>query len=171
MEFWFFSEDIEIDSLKGFNVIWTKHVSISISKNSSTLKAICFPQAWRNDIQKTNTGFTSVDAMYTTATTDGNAFKVDLVGAPSLGTWYWLRCAVSHSIAEYYLSDYGIQTLLAEKVYDNVRNDVPYRYFLTPNEKSTLKVENAKNYPNKLYLRSIYLFNDYIPTTYQFRNM
>ena len=171
MEFWFFSEDNEIDTLKGVNIIWTNHVSIHISKSTSSLKGICFPQAWRDDIQNSNAAFTNIDNMYNTATSVGNAFKTDLIGAVSLGSWYWLRCAVSHDLAVYYLSDYGIQTLLAEKVYNTVRNDVPFRYYMAPGKMTTLKVENAKNYNAKLYIRSISLFNDYIPTTYQFRHM
>ncbi len=171
MEFWFFSEDAEIDQLKGLNVIWTNHVSISISKSTANLQAICFPQAWRDDIQSSNTAFTNLSEMYNNALAKSNAFKTDITAAANLGSWYWLRCAVSHSIAKYYLSDYGIQTLLAEKVYDNIRNDVPFRHFLGPDQKSSLKIQNAKNNNKKLYLRNVNLFNDYIPTTYQFRHM
>ena len=109
--------------------------------------------------------------MYNSAIANGNAYKADITGQPSLGSWYWLRCAVSPNIMKYYLSEFPLVTLVADKVYDAQRNEVPFRYFYSPNEKSSLKIENAKDYPKKLYLRSVSLFNDYIPKTYQFKNM
>jgi len=170
MEFWVFSEDLT-DITSGVTIIWDKHVSIALLKTSSNkLGAYCFPQAYLDDLKgKTGTGITTLFS------TSRNAFLSEMDPVPGLGNWYWVRCAVSFMLEQYYATGTNIapvmQTLKPEILYDLVQNDVPFRKYFNGNEQVSLYVSGAKSHTKKIYLRNMYLFNDYLPPLYDFRYM
>ncbi len=170
MEFWVFTEDLT-DITSSMNIIWDKHVSISLLKTGSNkLGAYCFPQAYIDDL-KGKSG-TEITSLFSNAR---NAFLSDMTPVPNLGNWYWVRCAVSYMVEKYYVTGTNIapvlQTLKPEILYDTTQNDVPFRKYFDGNEQVSLYIIGAKNHTKKIYLRNIYLYNDYIPPLYDFRYM
>lgn len=140
---------------------------------SGTLSAICFPQGYLNDLSgKVGT------AIATLLGASANAYNYNL-GTPS-GAWTWVRCAASNYNRAFYVTDQTIttpiiNTMVPELVYSyggtKVYNDYPYRYFFKSGQTVSLKVQNISLHTKKIYLRSIYLFNDYLPPVYNFRYM
>lgn len=168
LEFWVFSES-QKDMTDGINIIYSNHIGVSIITNSSsTLSAICFPQAYRD----------SIDGLYGT-----NVYNVydeavnsrEHVVSTMPGTWSWIRCAVSSYEQVYYISDDTIQELKGELLYQvgstNYHEYRPYHYFFSNNTATTIKLQNMTRQTKKVYIRNIYAFNDYLPKNYAFKNL
>jgi hypothetical protein len=172
MEFWIFAELIS-DVTNGVNILWDKHVGIVMMKApSNNIGAYCFPQAYAISGLATATGST-FSTLQSSAT---NAVLVDMGSTITSGQWIWVRCAVSFPAAKYYVSymtvggtqTNSMQTLNPEKLYNTITNDYPYRYYFTSGERSSVFVKNISTHTKKIFLRNLYAFNDYIPTTYTF---
>ena len=163
-EFWIFTENFN-DVTNGVNVIYDNHVSISVIKTTADyLGGYCFPQAYKDDIKSLRGS--SIEAAF-------NAAKNKAVKnlATQVGVWSWVRCAVSNFEKKYYISDDPIQTLEAEILYNTTKTDYPYRHFYADSLKVDLKIENISQQTKKIYVRNLYVFNDYIPQNYLFKYM
>jgi len=151
----------------GIHFIWRNVGSVSLvrdSKTTSTLNAYCWPQDQRLDLQNTITDST-VNGL------TSNTLNYDVIQTNNANNqWVWVRCAVNFSNRQFYLSDNAIKTMQGDLVYGNVNNDVPFRYLWQNNELSSFTIANGSLNPNSdIMVRSIYLFNDYIPKGYLFK--
>lgn len=164
MEFWIFNEDYK-DITNGVNIIYEKHLAISVLLTASnTLGASCFPQAYYNDID--GLVGTNIDNAYSNAL---NKYRIDLTS--TTGEWSWVRCAVSNYDEYFYMNDSSMQTITAETLYDATLNVYPYRYFFYSGDTVDVKVQGISSHTKKIYLRYLYVFNDFLPQNYKFNYM
>ena len=157
MAFWIF-----VSNNNDFNipvsVLFEEHIEIVIEVSSS-LNAICFPQAYLkstgNDI---NTRFT-------------NALNKDRVQLSSTsGEWSWVICSVANYDMKYILNE-RTNKLNAEMLFKDQQNDYPYRYYFPDGAKKKLLITNLNKNNARIYLRSLFLFNDFIPYEHKFINL
>lgn len=151
----------------GIHFIWRNVGSVSLVrdlKTSSTLNAYCWPQDHRLDLQNT----------ITDATVNGlslNALNYDSIQTTNANNqWVWIRCAVNFTNRQFYLSDNSIKSMQGDLVYGMVNNDLPFRYLWQNNELSSFVIANGSlNASSDIMVRSIYLFNEYMPKGYLFK--
>jgi hypothetical protein len=93
------------------------------------------------------------------------------------GRWSWFQCFISYYNREFYLNE-NTQTLITETLYregnTEFKNDEPLgRFFndIKSQELSYLELKLTKNKNSKIYMRSFYLFKDYLPYNYNFKYM
>lgn len=164
IEFWLFTEDYA-DVTNGVNIIYDNHVSVAVLKTASnTLGANCFPQAYYNDI-KGKVG-TQIDIEFSNAL---NKVRTDLTN--KTGVWSWVRCAVSNYNKHFYINDTVMQSLTTETLYDSTKNIYPFRYYNFSNSKVDVLVQGIGSHTKKIYIRYLYVFNDFLPQTYKFNYM
>lgn len=164
MEFWVFNEDYT-DITNGVNIIYDRHVGISVMRTASnTLGASCFPQEYRNNIN--GLVGTLIDNEFNVAL---NKHRIDLTNVT--GVWSWVRCAVSNYNKHFYMNDSTMQPLTAETLYDSTLNDYPFRYYFFSKETVKVTIQGIASHTKKIYLRNLYVFNDYIPQHYTFKYM
>ena len=164
--FWVLFENMD-DLSNGFSVNWTNHMNIAFQKQPDRFYAYCFPQNYppysNNFENKTPKDIHDILLNKANATYD------DLSGQ-----WIWVTCFVS-----YYNKKFDLQgeeyTLEPEFMYDNYTTDHPFGYFFHEDEKDNSSLIISYNNQNaegngpatsKIYLRVLYLFNDYLPSTY-----
>ena len=77
-------------------------------------------------------------------------------------------CSVSNYDQKYMINgnDYSF---IPEKLYENTYNDYPYRFYFSNSAKKKLLIKNLNKNYSKIYLRSLFLFNDFIPIDYTFK--
>ena len=151
----------------GIHFVWRNVGAVSLVrdlKTSSTLNSYCWAQDHRLDLQNTITD-SSVNGLTL------NTLNYDVIQTTnSNNQWVWIRCAVNFTNRQFYLSDNAIKTMQGELVYGKVNNDVPFRYLWQNNELSSFVIAGASlNSSSDIIVRSIYLFNDYIPKGYLFK--
>jgi hypothetical protein len=165
IDLWFMNTSTSnLDS--GIHFIWRNIASISFTRDdtaSNTLNSYCWPQDYKLNLQAT-TGHKNINAL-TSSSMANNYDRTQTTN--SNNTWVWVRCSVNYTNRFFYMSANSKKTLVAERVYGDVINDVPLRYMFQNNEKSTFYIFNGKNNPNTdINCRSIYLYTDYIPPNY-----
>jgi len=164
MEFWVFNEDYT-DITNGVNIMYDKHLGISVLKTASnTLGASCFPQAYYNDIDG-KVG-NQIDTEFSSAL---NKHRTTLTN--QTGVWSWVRCAVSNYNKYFYMNGDALQTITAETLYDSTLNAYPFRYYFFSGDTVDVKIQGIASHTKKIYLRYLYIFNDFIPQTYKFEYM
>ena len=146
LAFWIFVENIN-EFTNAIEFIFEEHMKINIEVTNAQLNAICHPQLYLNDI---------------------NLNKKQVTLSSTSGEWLWVLCAVSNYDMKYELN--GIeQKIIPEYVYDTQSNDNPYRYYFTNGARKTFTVYKKVKNQSKVYLRSLYLFNDFIPYSYDIK--
>lgn len=172
IEFWTLVTNVQ-QVKTGYHLIWKNIISVSIVQDTTStgLDIYCFPQDY-----KLNVANTTGSAIHTLAS---NTANVDSIKTSNYnGKWQWVRCAVSNNQKEFYLSNNAIKQLKSDLMYTynqngvskSVLNDVPFRYFFKDSELSTFSLLGSnKNSSSDIYIRYVYLFNDYIPQSYAFK--
>lgn len=92
MEPWFYIED-SVQISQGINIIWEKHMSISILRDSTqtqTIVGVCFPQAYRDKVDwlRRNKIYNLYDKVL-------NKERYDYHAGSS--TWLFVKCALDRS--------------------------------------------------------------------------
>jgi hypothetical protein len=154
----------------GIHFIWRNIASISFTKDntvSSTLNSYCWPQDHRLTLQEI-TGNVNINAL----TTSSLVNNYDIIKTPtSNNTWVYVRCSVNWTNRFFYMTENNQKPLVSERVYGDIRNEVPFRYMFQNNEKSTFYIWNGKNNPNTdINCRSINLYTEYIPPNFDVKN-
>lgn len=166
LEFWTMVSSISNFS-SGVHVIWKNLVSVSMVKDSTTattLNIYCWPQDFKMNLIGT-TG-SSINALTSTA------YNYDSVALTSYGSsWVWVRCAVNGNDKIFYHSTNAEKTLKSDLFYKDATNSYPFRYMFQNNELTYFTVAGANNNSSSnIYFRNFYLFNDFIPSSYTFKN-
>ena len=167
--------------LNGINIIWNKHISLSVvaNKENDKLMYYCFPQDYlyspydlegREIINLANTPPLNIDK-----------FSIDISSINN--HWVHVRGAYSWDNELFYVkgikgdtgtdiyegnTDGNIEKIVTkENTYNpNGHIDYPFKYFL--NEKSELYIQNAKKNTNSpVTIRTLYLYNEYLPPSYK----
>ena len=157
MEFWFFVEN-SAELSPGINFFWELHMSISLlrdTSNRNTINAICFPQSYKDKVDKL--GGQEIITLYDKAL---NKDKYSFYQGSN--KWNFVRCAVDQTRKLYYINDNIELDLEGEILYGTTRNYRPFRYFKIRREHS-LKIQNARFNPTRIFLRQIKCYRDYIP--------
>ena len=156
LAFWFFVENSVLFN-KGVNIVWDKHISLSIlteSTDPSTIVGVCFPQAYRDKVID-KVGLEIFD-VYNSAV---NKAKYNFYGASS--KWNYIICSLDHMRSLFYLNDLGEEELKGEILYGTTRNYKAFRYF-DYNINSKLTIQHANLATTRVFLRSIRAFKDFI---------
>ena len=174
--FWIFFENHR-DIEKPINFIWQYHMQLSLQFVGNTFKAYCFPQNYKpySDILE-NSDFSLDEKTKKILNSATNEYTDDLSGS-----WTWFQCSLSYYNRYFYLNE-NRQNLISETLYKEgtieYKNDEPLGYFFNgiTEDLSSLKVEitaNRKEFPDhkRIYLRCLYLFNDFLPFNYDFKYM
>ena len=173
MAFWILLEDHKSVE-KSIDFIWQYHMKMSLIYDGS-FKAFCFPQNYEpySDILKDET--ISLEQRATNVLNSAlNEYTDNLSGI-----WIWFQCFLSYYNRIFYLNE-NQQTLITETLYKEgnteFKNDEPLGRFLNDvkgNELSTVELRVIKNKEKrkKVYIRSFYLFKDYLPYNYNFKYM
>ena len=177
--FWILLEEHK-DIIVPLNFIWQYHMQISLQydKDNSKFKAYCFPQnyfPYSKTIADSSLSLEVKTSQVLNSVT--NTYSGDLGGV-----WTWIHCSLSYNNRLFYLNE-NQKTLIAETLYKyegvEYKNDEPLGYFynkMTP-YLSTLEIQitgnrdRENNDHKKIYLRSFYLFRDYLPYNYNFKYM
>ena len=175
--FWIFFED-HTDIKKPIHFIWQYHMKLSLQYDGNTFKAYCFPQNYKPysdilDIPDTTLSLDEKTKQVLNSAT--NEYTDDLSGI-----WTWFQCSLSYYNRYFYLNE-NKQDLISETLYKEgtteYKNDEPLGYFFNGLDENLSKLEvkitaNRKNTGHKkLYLRCLYLFNDFLPFNYDFKYM
>ena len=159
----------------GVNIIWKNHMAISIVSDpttASSLRVLCFPQAFKQNISGI-TGSANLTSLL--GTTTNNAALTLL---SKNGVWISIRCAYSQNKNVFYLVDDNNivanpeLTIKGELLYANSNSNTnyinyAYRYYWPNNALTTFSIEGAGLNPvSKIYLANVHVFNDYLPQNY-----
>ena len=156
--------------INGFNVIWEKHIALSVVNDNinDKLTLFCFPQ----DYLFSPKGKKSQEIFIL----HEEAFNSEKFGINNIdynNTWVYVRCAfnwineiyyekvvkASHEVI--YQSDENI--VVKENTYEGKKVDYPYKYFFYVPDKSNLRIENQRLNTNSIInIRNIYLYNEYL---------
>jgi len=167
IEFWALNtNNINLD--KGLHIIWKNVGSVSLIrdlKTTTTLNTYCWPQDHKLDLLGSNTD-TIINNLSSTT------LNYDLLQTTSANNkWVWVRCAVNFTNREFYMNENTTKQLKPDLVYGDINNDLPFRYLWQNNETSYLIIAGASlNSSTDINIRSIYLFNEYLPKDYLFKN-
>ena len=169
MEFWIKLKNLEY-FLKGVNIIWDKHVSVSILTDTSKdkLSIICFPQDYLfSPYQKSGI------EILTEAERALNKYIIDLDLGSYDNEWFYVRCAYNWDLERYYLRTNKENTAgdYKEVEHENASTgqkvDYPFKYFFDTYEKYNAYIQNANlNTGSEVIMRNLYLFNEYLPIEY-----
>ena len=168
--FWIFLENKSMT--ESIDFIWKYHMRISLQYVGSSFKAYCFPQNYEPYSKILDDETISLDdrvkEVLNSAT---NEYTNDLGGE-----WTWFQCFLSYNNRYFYLNE-NEQNLITETLYregnTEFKNDEPLGWFFNGNtgDLSTLTLRLNKNDGKKIYMRSFYLFKDFLPYNYNFRYM
>ena len=146
MDFWFFVEN-SAELSPGVNLFWNNHLSITIlrdTSNKNTINAICFPQSYRDNIDKK--GGQEIIDIYDKAI---NKDKYSFYQGSS--KWNFVRCAVDQTRKLFYINDNLELVLEGEILYGTTRNYRPFRYFKI-NKEDKFEMQNARFNPTRIFL-------------------
>ena len=147
MAFWIFIDNVT--QLSSITFKFEDHLQIKLTPNTTNtnnLDIYCYPQMHFKSYEY-NQGIDTYSAS---------------------GEWLWIICSVSHYDNKFYLNDKYFE-LQAELLYTDTINDYPYRYFFTDINKKTFSILLQEPNTAKIYLRTMYLFNDFIPYNYNIK--
>ena len=171
MAFWILFEDHH-NVVNSLDFEWKYHMKISL-QHDSTFKAYCFPQYYEpyseilddKSIPLNEKGARGVLNVAMNEYTDDFS-----------GVWIWFQCFLSYNNRKYYLNE-NEQTLITETLYregnTEFKNDEPLGRFFNDidDNLSSVKLGVTSNKGKKVYMRSFYLFKDYLPYNYNFKYM
>ena len=172
MEFWLKIKNIK-SFLNGINAIWRYHVSISAFTDTSKdkLSLYCFPQDYL--VFLSGKKGRDILPLYIEAL---NKLNIDLDLTNKENTWIYMRCAYNWDNEIYYFESHVDGDIVVEngeftkeKTYDNNEVDYPYKFLFNEDKPETriAYIENAhQNKECEVYIRSFYLFNEYLPQNY-----
>ena len=146
MAFWIFIDNAS--KLTSIDFVFQDHLMIKLQKGVDGLDAYCYPQMHMKQ--------------YTY-----NVGEIPLI--PHSGEWHWMMCAVSHYDEKFYLNGNYFQ-LKPDALYNGIVNDYPYRYFFTNASLKYFTINIQYGNTAKVYFRTMYLFNDFIPYKYNIQN-
>ena len=161
--------------LNGINIIWENHVSISILTDTlkNKLSIYCFPQDYLSS-PKNKQGREIIDLAKDALNKD--VINIDLNDKEN--DWIYLRCAYSWDNEIFYLKSdtYNIngdeQELNHEYASDGRVVDYPFKYLFMEYYKYHVYIQNANlNSESEIYIRNLYLFNEYLPNAYDTKNV
>ena len=163
--FWIMLADEKELNREGFNVIWENHMQISLFYDATGLTAYCFPQNYPpySDILNTST---KTFAQKKSEILNGVQFNPPY----SNGKWQWFQCSLSYYNRYFYFNE-ATETLKAETLYLNSINDAPLGYFFHNDQSTKSQLILHYDKTTKIFMRSLYLFKDYLPYNYNFRYM
>ena len=157
MAFWIFISDV--NTLNSIEFIFDMHLKVEVKKDNANIKAFCYPQLYfKEEYYKTH---------------NVQNVKLSVTG----GEWFWIMCSVSNMDMMFSINGNDF-VLEPEMLYSDTINDYPLRYFFldtTGNgatENFHIKLNHPQTTPSAsaiIYLRSLYLFNDYIPYDYNIK--
>lgn len=165
MEFWMMSSANTLTS--GIHFIWRNHVSITILQNPTTvanLNVYCWPRDYLN-FNLENTFGSSIPTYQTSLADNSSVYTLTSYG----NSWIFIRCAVNYNNRNYYLNvsdNLTNKNFVNERISSNNLNDHTFKYFYQPGEKTLFKIVGGyKNTGTNIYLRTLSLFNEFLPNT------
>lgn len=152
--------------LSGINLVWEKHISLSILTDSTTdqLTYICFPQDYltspknlegRKIIEKADSSL-NIDKFTFDSTTYDNK-------------WVYVRCGYNWDNELYYImNDNSIPNekhVNKENVYPGMKVDYPFKYLFNDYEfsKFMINYQDFKNKKSDVIISIIRLYSEYLP--------
>ena len=175
LEFWSYFSSINSGSF-GLIIALEQQIGVALVSNqstSTTLDAICFPQDYYSNIANSSGGQTVAgkSTAYTIRTNMGS--NVDTQTTTSAANqWVWTRCAVDLQNTEFYVSSNTKKSIIGELLYDNVRNNYPFKHIFPEATKTSISIKGPSQLGGRtVYVSQILLFNDYLPQSYKFANM
>ncbi len=164
ISFWILFEKYET-LLNGVHISWKKHMKISMQYNS-LLYTYCFPQYHYPYESIIDNNIDSLYVKYSKVLNKAMNSNININGK-----WLFIQCSLSTYNRKFHLNDV-LFDLIPETLYEdngqNILNDEPLSYFISSNSK--LKVEILDD-TNQIFIRSLYLFRDYIPPNFNYRYM
>ena len=172
--FWILMEN-HTDIIESIDINWEYHMYISLKYHNSKnpkFKIYCFPQNYEpySDII-TDDGIELDERSEQLLNSIHNEYERNLGGE-----WLWVQCSLSYNNRYYYLNenstDLKSETLYIDENGTEIKNDEPLGYFYNAigNDLSKLTININRN-REKVYLRCLYLFKDYLPFNYEFKYM
>ncbi len=152
---------------KGILIDWSYHMQIGLIYESTDLKGYCFPQNYPkySDILSDNIQYSIKENNIL------NSISASLQYIA--GNWLWIQCSLSYFNRKFYLNELE-KDLISEYVYSDIQNDEPLGWFfgnIDTNTKSTLTIHMPDGVNSKIYFRTLYLFNDFIPNNFNYKYM
>ena len=168
IEFWTKIKTIK-NFLSGMNIVWKGHISISILTDTlkDKLSVYCFPQDYLTS--PLNYEGRKIISLAVNAL-NKDSFDLDLNNYDNV--WFYTRCTYNWDNEIYYLkydSNYVEEKHVNHEVASFGTNlvDYPFKYLFNEYEKYNFIIENAnKNKDSEVYIRTLYLYNEYLPQEY-----
>ena len=164
MEFYVYIKDSTLLT-SGVNLIWKNHMAISIISDPVTptsLKVMCFPQEYRSQVDGSY-GSSLLGLILTTVNIDNYSYAL------ANQTWIWIRCGYSQNNKLFYLSPNVEKTVVSEMINTNTNSNNPFRLFNSGSSKFIIQ-RPSFNPVSKIYINHVYLYNDYLPTSFNTAN-
>ena len=145
---------------------------VSDPNTPTTLRVMCFPQAFKKNIS----GITGSANLVSLLSSTFNNANLSLLSKSAV--WISIRCAYSQNKNVYYLVDDNNillnpeKTIQGELLYANSNSNsnyinYAYRYYWPNLATTTFSIEGASLNPvSKIYLANFHVFNDYLPQNY-----
>ena len=168
MEFW-----IKIKSVKkflaGINIVWDKHISISILTDAlkDKLSIYCFPQ----DYLTSPLGHEGRDII-SLANSALNNDNIDLDINTYENVWFYTRCTYNWDNEIYYLKYDTNPVQIKDVVHETAsfgpnKVDYPFKYLFKEYDEYNFIIQNAnRNENSDVKITTLYLYNEYLPVEY-----
>ena len=163
VDFWLYVQDAN-DFLYGMNIIYDNHLSINFhaeTKESKDLIILCFPQGYRDNI-KDLPSYKIVEEVYYNSQ---NKIK-DAIDTYS--KWIYIKCGYNAQDGVYYLNNKHNIRIKPELYFNNVENSTYLKYYMP--EYSNLTVQHANKNYTRIFLQTINIYREYIPTQIDLRH-
>ena len=168
MEFW-----IKIKSVKkflaGINIVWDKHISISILTDAlkNKLSIYCFPQDYlTSPLDHEGRDIISL------ANSALNNDNIDLDLNTYENVWFYTRCTYNWDNEIYYLKYNNNPVEIKDVVHETAsfgsnKVDYPFKYLFKEYDEYNFMIQNAnKNENSDVKITTLYLYNEYLPVEY-----
>ena len=155
--------------ISGINVIWEKHIAISIinDQDIEKLTYICFPQDYLTS-PKGKKGREVINTMSEAFNSD--KFEVDLNQYDK--RWVNVRCAFNWINELYYLQGFDVthepiyeaveKNVIKENTYLGQKVDYPYKYYFYDTNSKIIIQNQQSNQLTEINIRNVYLYNEYL---------
>ena len=163
--------------LKGINIIWLKHMSISAltDTQNNKLSLFCFPQDYLSSPYNKQ-GREIIDLFEEAL----NKEIINLELNQYENEWIYIRCAYTWDNERFYFKTDKINTdgnrkevVKHEYASKEERTDYPFKYLFKSYEGAKYKaiIQNAKlNTESDIFIRNLYLYTEYLPNDYKSMN-
>lgn len=140
----------------GINLIWTKHISLTLITDSTNLKVMCLPQSYIDNVL--NKYSNDISQIYNSAWN-----KDSWSMTYSSYSWLYIRCAYSKANNSYYLHPNIAKSISINNAHPSIPSSGQVSYYFSNDETTQLILQGHSKNAAIVHVSYINLYTEYLP--------